>query len=244
MLDLGLKDKCVLVAGAGQGIGRACMLAFEEAGADVTGIDNDTDRAEATGSLFGDMTNAADVDEIVGGMRRIDVLVDIIGMARWGRVLDLSDEDWDASFDLVLRHAFFLSRAVGRRMVSQGDGGAMVFVSSVSGLAGAPRHGAYGAAKAGLISLVKTLAVELAGNAIRVNSVAPGAIRTPRILAQMTEERLAESATAIPLGRQGEPEEIAKAVLFMASDQASYITGQTLVVDGGATAKFPLSVQP
>jgi 3-oxoacyl-[acyl-carrier protein] reductase len=93
------------------------------------------------------------------------------------------------------------------------------------------------------MSLVRTLAIELAADGIRVNSVAPGAVRTPRVLAMSSDERLAESAKAIPLGRQGEPEEIASAVVFLASDQASYITGQTLVVDGGATAKFPLSVQ-
>src|SRR5206468_1967139 len=119
----------------------------------------------------------------------------------------------------------------------------MVFVASVSGLASAPRHGAYGAAKAGLMSLVRTLAVELAGDGVRVNCVAPGAVKTPRVLAMMTAERLTESATSIPLGRQAEPEEIANAVLFLASSQASYVTGHTLIVDGGVTAKFPLSVQ-
>jgi NAD(P)-dependent dehydrogenase (short-subunit alcohol dehydrogenase family) len=93
------------------------------------------------------------------------------------------------------------------------------------------------------MSLARTLAVELAADGVRVNCVAPGAVRTPRVLAATTEERLAESARAIPLGRQAEPVEIAQAVLFLASDAASYITGQALVVDGGATAKFPLSVQ-
>jgi NAD(P)-dependent dehydrogenase (short-subunit alcohol dehydrogenase family) len=244
VLDLGLKGKSVLLAGAGQGIGLACANAFSDAGAHVVGIDNDAERAAATTSEVADVTKREDVERVVSKMDRVDVLVDIIGMARWGRLLDLSDEDWDVNFDLVLRHAFYLSQAAGRRMVDQGEGGAMVFVASVSGLASAPRHGAYGAAKAGLMSLVRTLAIELAADGIRVNSVAPGAVRTPRVLAMTTEERLAESAKSIPLGRQAEPDEIASAVLFLASAQASYITGQTLVVDGGATAKFPLSVQP
>ncbi|MBA3654379.1 MAG: SDR family oxidoreductase [Actinobacteria bacterium] len=244
MVDLGLTDKTVLIAGAGQGIGLASARLFAEAGAVVVGIDNDADRAAATGAVVADVTKRDEVERVVAEIDRVDVLVDIVGMARWGSILDLSDDDWDANFDLVLRHAFYLSQAVGRRMVRQGEGGAMVFVSSVSGLAGAPRHGAYGAAKAGLMSLVRTLAVELAGDAIRVNSVAPGAVRTPRVLAMSSAERLAESAKSIPLGRQAEPEEIAAAVVFLASSQASYITGQTLVADGGATAKFPLSVGP
>ncbi|HZN15109.1 MAG TPA: SDR family NAD(P)-dependent oxidoreductase [Acidimicrobiales bacterium] len=244
MVDLGLKDKTVVVAGSGQGIGLACAQLFADVGAHVVGIDNDAERAAATGAHVADVTERADVERVIGELDRVDVLVDIIGMARWGRVLDMGDDDWDASFDLVLRHAYYLSQAAGRRMVEQGDGGAMVFVTSVSGLASAPRHGAYGAAKAGLMSLVRTLAIELAADGIRVNSVAPGAVRTPRVLAVTTEERLAESAKSIPLGRQAEPAEIAAAVLFLASGQASYITGQTLVVDGGATAKFPLSVQP
>jgi 3-oxoacyl-[acyl-carrier protein] reductase len=248
--DLGLKDKCVLVAGAGQGIGRACALGFADAGARVACMDFERDRAEAVAdevsgiALVADATQRADVEAAVAQLDRVDVLIDIIGVATWGRILDVDDAAWDANFDMVLRHAYYLSQAAGQRMVTQGDGGAMVFVTSVSGLAGAPRHGAYGAAKAGLMSLARTLAVELAADGIRVNTVAPGAVRTPRVLAMTTDERLAESAKAIPLGRQAEPDEIAAAVVFLASAEASYITGQTLVVDGGATAKFPLSVQP
>ena len=120
--------------------------------------------------------------------------------------------------------------------------GSLVAVASVSGLFAAPFHAAYGAAKAGLVSLVKTFAVELAPHGVRVNAVAPGAIRTPRLLAITTEERRAESARSIPLGRLGEPEEIANVVAFLASDLASYVTGQTLVTDGGASVKFPLSL--
>ena len=96
--------------------------------------------------------------------------------------------------------------------------------------------------KAGLISLVKTFAVELAPRGVRVNAVAPGAIRTPRVLTATTEERRAASARSIPLGRMGEPEEIARVVTFLASDLASYVTGQTVVADGGASVKFPLSL--
>jgi NAD(P)-dependent dehydrogenase (short-subunit alcohol dehydrogenase family) len=128
-------------------------------------------------------------------------------------------------------------------MLAQGAGGAIVSIASVSGISSAPLHGAYGAAKAGLIALTKTLAVELAASAIRVNSVAPGAVRTPRLMEMTSEERRAESARHIPLGRLAEPEDIAKVVLFLASDLSSYVTGQTIVADGGATAQFPLSLR-
>jgi len=185
----------------------------------------------------------AAVEATVAALGGVDVAVDIVGEARWGRVLELSDDDWDASFALVLRHVFHLAQLAGRRMVAQGTGGALVSIASVSGLSSAPLHGAYGAAKAGLVALTKTLAVELAASRIRVNSVAPGAVLTPRLLAITTPERREASAKAIPMGRLASPEEIGNAVLFLASDLASYVTGQTLVVDGGAMAQYPLSLR-
>jgi NAD(P)-dependent dehydrogenase (short-subunit alcohol dehydrogenase family) len=253
LIELGLSGKRALVAGAGQGIGRACVLALAEAGARVACVDNDADRAAAVAAevdglaLVADARERADVEasvtRAVDAFGGLDVCVDIIGEARWARVLDATDDDWDASFDLVLRHVFYLAQAAGKQMVAQGTGGAFVAIASVSGLRSAPSHGPYGAAKAGLMSLIRTLAIELAADGIRANAVAPGAVRTPRVLAMMSEERLAESAKSIPLGRQADPEDIAKAVLFLCSDLAAYITGQTLVVDGGATAQFPLSLR-
>ena len=258
MIDFGLRTRRALVAGAGQGIGRACVLALHAAGARVACLDSDAARADAVAAevtaaggtaiaVHTDVRQRAAVEAAVhttvqafGG---VDVCIDIIGEARWGRVLELGDADWDDSFTLVLRHVFYLAQAAGRQMLAQATGGAIVSVSSVSGLSAAPLHGAYGAAKAGLISLTKTLAVELAASGIRVNSVAPGAIATPRALARTTSERRAESARAIPMGRWGTPDEVATVVLFLASDLASYITGQTVVVDGGATVQFPLSLR-
>lgn len=248
----------MLLAGTGPGIGRACALAFGAAGARVACVDLEQGRADevadalrATGAqalaLQADVRRredvAAAVEATVHGFGGIDVCVDIIGEARWGRVLELTDADWDDSFDLVLRHVFYLAQAVGKQMMAQATGGALVSISSVSGIASAPLHAAYGAAKAGLMALTRTLAVELASAAIRVNAVAPGAILTPRVLERLTPERRAESARAIPMGRLGQPDEIAKVVVFLASDLASYITGQTVIVDGGATAQFPLSLR-
>ena len=255
MVDLGLSGKRALVAGAGRGIGRATALLLAEAGARVGCMEIDEGRraaivkeveaarASAIG-LGGDLRRRADVEaavastvEAFGGL---EVAIDIVGEARWNPALRQTDADWEESFALVLRHVFFLFQAAGARMAEQ-RGGALVAVASVSGLFAAPFHAAYGAAKAGLISLVKTFAIELAPKGVRVNAVAPGAI-TPRVLAATTEERREASARSIPLGRMGEPEEIAKVATFLASDLASYVTGQTVVADGGASVKFPLSL--
>lgn len=268
MTELGLTGKGALVAGAGQGIGRATALLLAGAGAKVACMDVDAERrdavvAELTGlgaeavAVEGDLLVRADVDAAVAAtvaaFGGLDVAVDIVGVARWNPVLELTDEDWDQSFDLVLRHLFFLSQAAGRVMVEQGTkaraasqsgttGGAITSIASVSGLFAAPFHAAYGAAKAGLVSLTKTLAVELAPHGIRVNAVAPGAVRTPRVLERLSLEREAESSKSIPLGRMAEPDDIAKVALFLCSDLASYVTGQTVVADGGASVKFPLSL--
>ena len=254
MLELGLDDKHAFVAGVGGGIGSACVRAFAAAGANVTCFDLDAATATEAAGLGGDRALAVsgdarrldDVQQAVGAAIAergpIDVAVDVIGEARWGRTIELDDNAWDESFDLVLRHFFNLARVAGGHMAGNGSG-AIVAIASVSGLRSAPRHGPYGAAKAGLMSLVRTLAVELAGDNVRVNAVAPGAVLTPRVAALMSEERRAESAASIPLGRLAAPDDIAHAVAFLASDLASYITGQTLVVDGGATAQFPLSMR-
>src|SRR4029450_13865206 len=168
---------------------------------------------------------------------RLDGVVDAVGEARYGAVLDCSDEDWDWNFGMVLRHAYLTGQLAGRAMVDRG--GVMVFVCSGRGLTAAPRHGACGAAKAGLMSLVRTVAVELGPPGVRVNAVAPGAVWTPRVAALLGEEGKRRSAANAPLGRPGVPADIAGAVLFLVSDLSSYVTGQTLVVDGGVSAKFP-----
>ena len=179
----------------------------------------------------------AQVAEAFGG---IDVVVDVIGEIRWGHVVDLTDEDWDYSLDGVLRHVFNLARAAGRLLLAQGTGGSLVSVSSVSGINSAPFHAPYGAAKAGLMALTRSLAVEWAPAGIRVNTVAPGAIATPRVAGQLFGGREAGETlpSRAPFGRMGEPDEIAKVVVFLSSDLASYLSGQTIAVDGAATAQF------
>jgi 3-oxoacyl-[acyl-carrier protein] reductase len=253
VLDLGLRGKHAFVAGVGAGTGSACVRAFAEAGSAVSCFDLDGDVAQDAAALAGfgfactgDARRLADVQAAFDAARSahgpVDVVVDVIGEARWGHTVDLDDDAWDESFDIVLRHFFNVARVAGKHMAARGSG-AIVAISSVSGFRSAPRHGPYGAAKAGLMALVRTLAVELAGNGVRVNSVAPGAVLTPRVVEIMDEARRAESAASIPLGRMASPDDIARAVVFLASDLASYVTGQTLVVDGGATAQFPLSTR-
>jgi NAD(P)-dependent dehydrogenase (short-subunit alcohol dehydrogenase family) len=254
VLELGLEGKHAFVAGVGSGIGSACVRMLAAAGARVTCFDLDGDAARnaarADGvdglALTGDARQLPEVqaafDAAVEAMGPVGVAVDVIGEARWGRTIDLDDAAWDESFDLVLRHFFNLARVAGRHMAGHGSG-AIVAIASVSGLRSAPLHGPYGAAKAGLMSLVRTLAVELGHDGVRVNAVAPGAVLTPRVAALMSDERQAESAASIPLGRLATPDDIARAVAFLSSDLAAYVTGQTLAVDGGATAQFPLSLR-
>ena len=177
----------------------------------------------------------ADANAKLGG---IDGVVDIIGMARYAHITEMTDEDWNWHFDVVLRHAFLAMQHAGRAMEASG-GGVMVFVASVSGITSAPRHAAYGAAKAGLMSLVRTGAVEMGPHGIRVNAVAPGVVWTPRVSAFLGPDGRERNVVNTPLRRIAQPADIAAAILFLVSDLASYVTGQTLTVDGGVGAKFP-----
>jgi NAD(P)-dependent dehydrogenase (short-subunit alcohol dehydrogenase family) len=254
LVDFALADKHVFVVGVGSGIGRACVRTFAAAGANVSCFDLDGEAAAASADAIGPRGrpfkgDARSIDELRAAhdtatteFGPLDVAVDVVGETRWGRTIELGDEVWDESFDLALRHFFNLARVAGRSMSDRGRG-SIVAIASVSGLRSAPLHGAYGAAKAAMMSLVRTLAMELGGHGVRVNAVAPGAVLTPRVEAMMSEDRRAASAANIPLGRFALPDDIARAVVFLASDLASYITGQTLVVDGGATAQFPLSLR-
>ncbi|MCU0311080.1 MAG: SDR family oxidoreductase [Acidimicrobiales bacterium] len=253
---LRLDGKGFVVAGAGQGMGRMTAHALAQAGATrVVCVDLEPDRAadiaaeldDATGRSVavpwvGDVTTregaarlAVEAEEALG---RIDGLVDIIGMARWQSILEMEDETFDWEIDICLRHAYLLSQECGRRMVRSG-GGTMVFIASVSGLTAAPMHAAYGAAKAALMAWVQSLAVELGPLGVRANAVSPGTILSPRMDAAFTEEQRAANAANAPLGRMGATSDIAAAALFLSSDLARYVTGRTLVVDGGVDAKFP-----
>lgn len=251
---LRVDGRTFVVAGAGVGMGRMTSHALAQAGArTVVCVDVDADRAAEIAAEIGacgvpwvgDVTTrdgaarlAADAEAIDG---RIDGLVDIVGMAKWESILDMTDETFDWEIDVNLRHAFLLSQEIGRRMAAKGSG-TMVFIASVSGLTAAPMHAAYGAAKAGLMAWVQTLAIELGPHGIRANAVAPGTILSPRMDAVFTDEQRAANAGNAPLGKMGSTADIAAAALFLSSDLSSYVTGRTLVVDGGVDSKFPYPV--
>lgn len=243
---LGLEGRSFVVLGAGNGMGRQTTHALAQCGAQVLCVDILRERAHEVAEEVGGIPFVADISTREGSQAAFDAaeaafgrlhgLVDIVGIARWANLLDIDDETWDFELDQCLRHAFLAIQIGGRKLRDSG-GGAMAFVASISGIQSASNHGAYGAAKAGLINLVKTAAVELGPLGIRVNAVAPGVTLTPRIAAMLEEtgER-ATTEAKIPTGRLNTTSDIAQALLFMVSDLASNISGQTLTVDGAITS--------
>jgi 3-oxoacyl-[acyl-carrier protein] reductase len=239
--------RVVLVTGGSRGIGRACAVAFAKAGATVIVgyARNEAAAQETMSALSGaagrgaalrlDVSDAhacaAAVESITKEHGRFDVLVNSAGIAVDGLVMRIKDEDWDRQINTNLKGAFALIRAASRQMIKQ-KAGAIVNISSVVGETGNAGQAAYSASKAGLIGLTKSLARELASRNIRVNAVSPGFIATDMTSAipVPAKEKLLDS---IPLARLGTAEEVAQAVLFLASDAASYITGEVLKVNGG-----------
>jgi NAD(P)-dependent dehydrogenase (short-subunit alcohol dehydrogenase family) len=245
-----LDGRAFIVAGAGQGMGRQAAHALTGLGGGVYCVDVDADRAEAVAEEVGGIAHVADardgaqIEQVVAGAKeafeRVDGVVDVIGMARWAALADMPDEDWDWVHGEVLRHAFHLIKFAGPVIAASG-GGSMVFVASVDGLSSSPYHGAYGAAKAGLISLVRTAAVELKSRQVRVNVVAPGGVATPRLLRSqgVDDASLITSGTLTELARTSD---IASALTFLSCDLSRHITGQCLAVDGGDLAKSPYGI--
>jgi len=241
------ENKVALVTGGSRGIGRAISLELARRGANVVlsyagneAAANETVKAitDAGGKAKAIRFDVADseacstaIDGVVKELGRIDVLVNNAGVAIDGLLMRFKDEDWDKTLDTNLKGAFALMRAVSRPMMKQ-KGGAIVNVSSIVGEMGNGGQSAYAASKAGLIGLTKSVARELASRNIRVNAVTPGFITTD-MTASLTPEQKEKMLTAIPLSRIGNSEEVAAAVAFLASDAASYITGETLKVNGG-----------
>jgi 3-oxoacyl-[acyl-carrier protein] reductase len=254
-IDLGLASKRGLVAGAGYrpsraGMGRLTTLKLAAAGVSLACIDIDQGRAddivaevvEAGGqavAVVADMTDPAQstraVDAAVEALGGLDLVVDIIGGAKWSVFGEFSDEDWRWTLDNNISHAFYLYRAASAHMIRQGTGGSLVALASVDGIGSAAYHVAYGVAKAGIMSLTKTTAEELGRHGIRANAVAPGAVAGGNE-DQPDDQWGTDGAAPLNAPRA---RDIANAVLFLSSELAARITGQTLVVDGGATIKSP-----
>jgi 3-oxoacyl-[acyl-carrier protein] reductase len=240
-------ERVVLITGGSRGIGRACAVAFGKRGATVvlTYVGNEAAAQEAVGQVHAAggkakavKLNVADteacaavVDGVVSEFGRVDVLVNNAGVAVDGLLMRLKDDDWDLQLDTNLKGAFALMRAVCRPMMKQRRG-AIVNLSSVVGEMGNAGQAAYSASKSGLLGLTKSVARELASRNIRVNAVTPGFIETD-MTSKIPEDARKRMLEAIALGRLGKGEEVAEAVVFLASDAAAYITGEALKVNGG-----------
>ena len=242
-----LEGKIALVTGAAKGIGRAIALALAADGATVVvNYNGSKERAEqvveeikalgADGMAYqcnvADTAATADmVKEVIKTYGKLDILVNNAGITRDNLIMKMSEEDFDAVIDANLKGCFNTIKAVSRQMLKQ-RAGRIINITSVSGILGNAGQANYAASKAGIIGLTKTMARELASRGITVNAVAPGFVDTD--MPQVLPENVKEAATAqIPLGRFGKPEDIANMVAYLASEKASYITGQIISVDGG-----------
>lgn len=248
-----LAGKVALVTGGGSGIGRGISIRLAEEGADVAVADVNRQGAEETAeevrkletralAIEADVTSRADcermVQETVASLGKLDCFVANAGIARAAPFLELAEEDWEAVIHTNLTGLFLSCQAAARRMVEQGHGGRIITMSSVLAERATPLVAAYAAAKAGIRMLTRTMALELAPHRITVNAIGPGLIDTPMV-ANLVETVKATGQQPAPLGRVGEPKDVADVALFLASDEADYVTGGIIFVDGGLSLGPP-----
>ena len=240
-----LKGKRALVTSAGQGIGRASALALAREGAAVFATDL---KAELLAGLeeHGIKTFALDVtkpEQIADSVKRtgaIDVLFNCSGFVHNGTLLDCSDKDWDFSFDLNVKSHFHMIKAYLPGMLEQGGGSIVNMASVASNIKGVPNRFVYGASKAAVIGLTKSVAADFITKGIRCNAICPGTVETPSLYDRMRAQGDFEKAKAAfiarqPMGRLAQPEEIANLVVYLASDETAFMTGQAITIDGGFT---------
>jgi 3-oxoacyl-[acyl-carrier protein] reductase len=242
-----LEDKVAIVTGGTKGIGKAICLLFAEQGAKViANFSKDVDAAEdlkqetksrglSLGLFKADVTQFDQVKEMVeetfAQYGKIDILINNVGLVRDNFLMLMSDEDWESLLKTNLTSLFHCCRIVIRKMIPQRRG-KIINISSISGMMGTPGQANYAATKGGMISFTKSLARELGPFNIHVNAVAPGLIES-EVVSKMPKEKVEMIIKSSSLGRIGKPEEVARAVLFLASEHSDYITGQTIIVDGG-----------
>ena len=257
-----LQGISALITGGASGVGRATAHRFaQEGAARITLFDRDPENLEkvlgeldelgtTAQSVVGDVSHPEDceraVDEATGDDGRLDVLVSNAGADSMYPLLDLELEEWHRIMDINLTASFVLGQRAARAMVAAGNGGSILYTASISGVAASQGDAHYGVSKAGIISLVKTMAIELVEHRIRVNAVSPGPLDTPLSLALLGSEeamqKARESWPMVPMNRLGLPEEIAGTYAYLASPDGAYTTGQNIVVDGGLTTNvYPLA---
>jgi len=248
-MQINLENKVALVTGASRGIGRACAVALAHSSAQVVinyrgqqqaadeVVDQITQQGGKAIAVQADISQAADVEQLVktttDTFGRIDILINNAGITRDNLLLRMKEGEWDDVIGTNLRGTFLLTKAVLRPM-TKARWGRIVSISSVVGLTGNAGQANYAAAKAGLIGFTKSVAREMASRNITANVVAPGFVDTD-ITKDLSDTIKTTAVGAIPAGRFGQPDDVAAAVVFLASDHAAYITGQTLAVDGGMT---------
>jgi len=251
-----LKGKVAIVTGAGRGIGKAIALGLADAGADLVVAARTTEEVEATAeeihkkgvkaiAFTADVRFKEQVDKMVAEtvqeFGRIDVLVNNAGGMFAVPTMEMSEKQWDVIVSENLKSVFLCSQAAGIIMMTQ-KSGSIINMASIVGIVAQPLNAAYAASKAGIISLTKTMATDLAEYNIRVNGIAPGLIITPGT--EWLYKKFEGIISDIPLGRGGRPEDMAGAVIYLASDASLYVTGETIVIDGGVITKPPVNQPP
>jgi len=246
-------ERVAFVTGASYGIGAACALALARDGFDVAiselepkHLADTVAKITATGvravPVELDLRSLASIEramkEVLAAFGRLDVLVNSAGVTLGKPALDMTGEEWDAVLDVNLKGTFFMSQQMGRHLVSTRRPGSIISVASTHGVLGFPTRSAYGISKGAIVQMTRMLAIEWAEHGIRVNAIAPGTVETPtrKAFFDANPGRREVMTERVPLRRFGTPEEMAGAVAYLASPQAAYITGQTLLLDGGLTS--------